>query len=47
MVAAALILPGNSSAPRRKTMKMKVPSFCLGDWSYVDVQEYLKHSTRS
>ena len=23
---------------------MKVPSFCLGDWSYVDVQEYLKRS---
>lgn len=28
----------------RKTRKMKVPSFCLGDWSYVDVQEYLKYS---
>ena len=28
----------------RKSKKMKVPSFCLGDWSYVDVQEYLKYS---
>jgi creatinine amidohydrolase len=28
----------------RKTKSMDVPSFCLGDWSYVHVQEYLKHS---
>lgn len=28
----------------RKSKSMKVPSFCLGDWSYVDVQEYLKVS---
>jgi creatinine amidohydrolase len=28
----------------RSTKAMNVPSFCLGDWSYVDVQEYLRHS---
>ncbi len=33
-----------TSAPRRSTLDLKFPSFCLGDLSYVDVQEYLKHS---
>lgn len=28
----------------RKTKSLGFPSFCLGDLSYVDVQEYLKHS---
>ncbi len=28
----------------RKTKDLNFPSFCLGDLSYVDVQEYLKHS---
>lgn len=28
----------------RKTKSLNFPSFCLGDLSYVDVQEYLKHS---
>jgi creatinine amidohydrolase len=28
----------------RKTKSLSFPSFCLGDLSYVDVQEYLKHS---
>jgi len=28
----------------RKTKDLGFPSFCLGDLSYVDVQEYLKHS---
>lgn len=28
----------------RSTKSLKFPSFCLGDLSYVDVQEYLKHS---
>ena len=30
--------------PERKTKSLGFPSFCLGDLSYVDVQEYLKHS---
>ena len=33
-----------ATAPRRSTLDLKFPSFCLGDLSYVDVQEYLKHS---
>jgi creatinine amidohydrolase len=28
----------------RTTKSLKFPSYCLGDLSYVDVQEYLKHS---
>jgi creatinine amidohydrolase len=28
----------------RKTLSLDFPSFCLGDLSYVDVQEYLKYS---
>ncbi|MBL8156160.1 MAG: creatininase family protein [Anaerolineae bacterium] len=28
----------------RKTKELGFPSYCLGDLSYVDVQEYLKHS---
>lgn len=28
----------------RKTKSLGFPSFCLGDLSYVDIQEYLKHS---
>src|SRR5256885_929293 len=35
---------GKSTAPRRKALDLKFPSFCLGDLSYVDVQEYLKYS---
>lgn len=32
-------------APRRKTIsKLKVPSYCLGDLSPVDIKEYLKYS---
>lgn len=31
-------------ATPRKTKELGFPSFCLGDLSYVDVQEYLKHS---
>jgi len=31
-------------AARRTTKDLNFPSFCLGDLSYVDVQEYLKHS---
>ena len=31
-------------APRRPTLDLGFPSFCLGDLSYVDVKEYLKHS---
>ncbi len=31
-------------AAPRKTKDLNFPSFCLGDLSYVDVQEYLKHS---
>jgi creatinine amidohydrolase len=34
----------NSAQPRRKTLDLGFPSFCLGDLSYVDVQAYLKHS---
>src|SRR5258706_3056257 len=33
-----------SATPRRKTLDLGFPSFCLDDLSYVDVQEYLKHS---
>jgi creatinine amidohydrolase len=28
----------------RKTKSLDFPSYCLGDLSYVDIQEYLKHS---
>jgi len=28
----------------RKTRSLGFPSFCMGDLSYVDIQEYLKHS---
>ncbi|MBC7812508.1 MAG: creatininase family protein [Burkholderiales bacterium] len=28
----------------RKTQSLGFPSYCLGDLSYVDIQEYLKHS---
>ncbi len=28
----------------RKTKSLGFPSFCMGDLSYVDIQEYLKHS---
>lgn len=28
----------------RKTKELKFPSFCLGDLTYVDIQEYLKYS---
>ena len=31
-------------ATTRSTKSLNFPSFCLGDLSYVDVQEYLKHS---
>ncbi|MFN8377439.1 MAG: creatininase family protein [Anaerolineae bacterium] len=31
-------------APERKTKSLGFPSFCLGDLSYVDIQEYLKYS---
>ena len=31
-------------APRRSTLDLGFPSFCLGDLSYVDVREYLKYS---
>ncbi|KXK18280.1 MAG: Creatininase [Chloroflexi bacterium OLB15] len=31
-------------AAPRKTKELNFPSFCLGNLSYVDVQEYLKHS---
>ena len=31
-------------ADTRSTKSLGFPSFCLGDLSYVDVQEYLKHS---
>jgi hypothetical protein len=31
-------------ATPRKTKDLNFPSFCLGDLSYVDVREYLKHS---
>jgi creatinine amidohydrolase len=31
-------------ATPRKTKSLNFPSFCLGDLSYVDVQEYLKYS---
>ncbi len=31
-------------APRRKTLDLDIPSFCLGDLTCVDVKEYLKHS---
>jgi creatinine amidohydrolase len=34
----------NGNSPRRKTLDLGFPSFCLGDLSYVDVQEYLKYS---
>lgn len=34
-----------SHAPRRKTLdKLKLPSYCLGDLSPVDVREYLEYS---
>lgn len=38
------MLSPNGNAPERKTKSLGFPSFCLGDLSYVDVQEYLKHS---
>src|SRR4026207_1891616 len=28
----------------RKAKSLNFPSFCMGDLSYVDIQEYLKHS---
>ncbi len=31
-------------ATTRKTKSLGFPSFCMGDLSYVDIQEYLKHS---
>lgn len=31
-------------AAPRKTRALGFPSFCMGDLSYVDIQEYLKHS---
>jgi creatinine amidohydrolase len=31
-------------APRRSTLDLEFPSFCLGDLSCVDIAEYLKHS---
>lgn len=31
-------------APRRSTLDLKLPSFCMGDLSAYDVKEYLKHS---
>src|SRR5512134_836875 len=34
----------SGATPRRKTLDLGFPSFCLGDLSYVDVQAYLKHS---
>jgi creatinine amidohydrolase len=36
--------PHTDATPRRKTLDLGFPSFCLGDLSYVDVQAYLKHS---
>ncbi len=46
--AAAHVKPAYqdiSHAPRRKTLdKLKLPSYCLGDLSPVDVREYLKYS---
>jgi creatinine amidohydrolase/Fe(II)-dependent formamide hydrolase-like protein len=38
------ILCGEVFMTTRKTKSLGFPSFCLGDLSYVDVQEYLKHS---
>jgi creatinine amidohydrolase len=35
---------GHGTTPPRKTLDLKLPSFCLGDLSYVDVQAYLQHS---
>jgi creatinine amidohydrolase len=40
----SFILCGDFSMTTRKTKSLGFPSFCLGDLSYVDVQEYLKHS---
>jgi creatinine amidohydrolase len=34
----------NGNVSDRKTKSLGFPSFCLGDLSYVDVQEYLKYS---
>ncbi len=34
----------HAHAPRRSALDLKLPSFCLGDLSCVDVKEYLKHS---
>ncbi len=31
-------------AATRSTKSLNFPSFCMGDLSYVDIQEYLKHS---
>jgi creatinine amidohydrolase len=31
-------------APRRKTLDLNLRSFCLGDLTFVDIKEYLKHS---
>ena len=31
-------------AATRSAKSLKFPSFCMGDLSYVDIQEYLKHS---
>lgn len=34
----------NGASSERKTKSLGFPSFCLGDLSYVDIQEYLKYS---
>lgn len=34
----------HSVTPPRAAKALQFPSFCLGDLSYVDIQEYLKHS---
>jgi creatinine amidohydrolase len=34
----------NGHSAERKTKSLGFPSFCLGNLSYVDIQEYLKHS---
>jgi len=39
-----VIYQDEAHAPARSAKSLNFPSFCLGDLSYVDVKEYLKHS---
>ncbi|MBI3831853.1 MAG: creatininase family protein [Planctomycetes bacterium] len=39
-----VIFQDEAHAPERSAKSLNFPSFCLGDLSYVDVKEYLKHS---